>query len=244
MSNEMTTWEEELAAAAEAEAEAAKGAPASGFFSLQGGVLSYNGEPVKGNAMKVVVLAAKYGSQYYSKPWTPGAAEAPDCVSFCDDYETAAKVGGKPWHEIEEPQSAGCDSCPHFQWGSAQTGKGKACKLFVRLALLPADALVSADEIEVAEIGVIRIPTMSVSNYNDYVKGLAANVARPPWAVTTMLSVAPDPKSQFRVHFKPAEKLPQPVVQALMEKRKRYLASGALTYIGSNDEEEAETKVS
>lgn len=235
--SDLIPWEEELAAAAAEEAEAAKGGSVGGFFSLQGGILSYDGQPIPGNAMKVVVLASLYGTQYYESDWTPGAADAPDCVSFSSDYETAARTGGVPSDAIEEPQNEDCSSCPHFQWGSGKNGRGKACRLFARLALVSADALKSPDDIETAEVAVLKVPTMSVSNYNEYVQGLATNVARPPWAVTTMVSVVPDAKSQFKVQFKPAEKLPQEIVMAIKTKREKYLASGILEYVGSGVEE-------
>jgi hypothetical protein len=64
---------------------------------------------------------------------------------------------------------------------------------------------------ENAEIAVMRVPVMSViapgTGWSAYVNKIAATVKRPYYAVATEITVKPDMKSQFKVHFELAGKL-------------------------------------
>jgi DNA-directed RNA polymerase alpha subunit len=86
--------------------------------------------------------------------------------------------------------------------GSADTGKGKACKNVRRLALVAEDALESAEDLAIAEVRTLKVPVMSGKGWANYVRNtLGEDLQRPYWGVVTTISLMPDPKSQFKVVF-------------------------------------------
>jgi hypothetical protein len=99
------------------------------------------------------------------------------------------------------------------QWGSAEKGRGKACKNVRHLALIP--AVNEASEVEGAELAVLKLPVMSVANWSNYVDKCAALYRRPPLGMITVVSTVPDAKSQFRVVFNAADKVNDGVLGAV-----------------------------
>ena len=88
------------------------------FLSLRGGVISLGGRTLS-NPLPIVVLAFDFERVYYSQAYQPDVMTAPDCYSF---------DGVKPHDQARVPQSDKCVGCRYNDFGSAQNGKGKACK--------------------------------------------------------------------------------------------------------------------
>lgn len=199
MTNEVVTWKEELAAAAKAVAKVER--PSVAGISLKAGMMQLSRVPVPGNKLLCVVVASIFENKYFSGAYDPNKVVPPDCFAYSDDGENMA-----PHAEAKDPQSASCAGCPQTQWGSAvsngRPSKGKACKEVRKLALLPASALIENGGVNGSEMAIISIPVTSVKNWSNYVNELNNEFARPPWAVLTEISVTPDAKTQFKVHFK------------------------------------------
>lgn len=188
---------EELAASAKS--IAAQERPEVARLSLRAGLLSYDGEPVKGNKLPVVIVAMSYENSYYTDKFDADNPKNPRCFAISTvDAGMAPHTAVTPEHR----QHSDCSSCWAAAWGSDPGGgKGKACKQKRRLVLLPTDALESPEAVKKAEVAVVTVPVMSVKNYSKYVNGLAAQEALPPWAVVTELSTQPNVKSQFTLEF-------------------------------------------
>ena len=173
-------------------------------ISTRGGRLSYHDTPLKNNEMTVIVLAALIENVYYPGKFDPDKPASPICFAFSTDGEEMA-----PHEKAHEPQNGTCAGCPHDEWGSSDTGKGKACKNGRRIAVMAMED-VSVDAIDHGEIAQLNIPVMSVRGYSAYVKDLAMSAGLPAFAWQTRIWLEADPKSQFRVCFQAVDKKPIP----------------------------------
>lgn len=247
-------WEAEMAAQADIAAAAQRAASGGGaFFSIKAGQLSFGGEPMPGNMMACVILADTIENSYFDGPYDPNTPASPKCFAFAHDeadLEPHEAVDADPYFER---QNATCAGCPQNEWGSAETGKGKACKNVMRLALIPAGTYKAKggrgggfdlelwDDPELfasSEVCYLKVPVMSVRNYSTYVKMLASDVRRPPWGVITNVVVVPDTRSQFRVEFEVLDSLSGNLLGVVMPRHTKADAEIMFPY---NPPAEAET---
>ncbi len=204
-------WDEELARLA-TEATASLPTVSGEWLSTKGGHLSYRGQQVPGDKMNVVVLDFLNENQYYDAPFDPAMPASPCCYAFGQDKGSMA-----PHAKAATPQNKTCKGCPHMEWGSADRGKGKACREVLRLALIP--AVSTAAEIKDCEVAYLKVPVMSVKNFSAMAQQVAQTLKRPPFAVVTEIHVTSD--NQVSVFFKVAEAIEDgDLLSAIMEKRK------------------------
>lgn len=179
-------------------------------ISLRGGIMTYGGGAVPGNALQCVVIAALAESVYYPDKYDPDNVQPPVCYAFGTGDEMV------PHPEATQPQHETCEGCPQNEWGSAETGRGKACKQVRKLALITADAL---EDVNTATVAFVRIPVTSVRSWSGYVDQLERTLHLPPMGVVTEMSVKPDAKTQFSVGFKFVEEInDEEALEALMER--------------------------
>jgi hypothetical protein len=189
-----TNWQDRLAKFAVA-AVAAEAAPSGSFISAKSGVLQFAGVAVAGNALDVVVIDSIYENAFYTGDYDSDNPTSPVCFAFAhDDSELA------PHTESTDPQHATCKGCPQNEFGTAERGKGKACKNSRRIAVVPGNDLKS-EVLETAEVAFVKLPVTSVKNWGNYVNTLATIDHRPPFAVVTTIGVVPDLKTQFKITF-------------------------------------------
>lgn len=207
-------WEQEMANRAK---KAAKHeVPFSSFkkISTQGGILKVDDEAIPDNNLRVVVIGALHENQYYSQPFDPRNPTVPDCYAFNqpedednkpEDTMFAHAEAENPQGQ-EEPGTDGangnpCSTCWANVMGSADVGRGKACKNIRRLALVTEDALESAEALANAEVRMLNVPVMSTRNWAKFVNKVADDMSRDYSGVVATLAVVPDPKSQFVLTF-------------------------------------------
>lgn len=226
----LTQWDEELARQAE---EAAKREANTGgdeqFFSLAGGILSWQEAPLPNNEVAVILLGSLFENIYYEVAYNPDDPAPPTCFALAEEDDDLAPHP----NVIEVGQSqtnSNCKECEHNKWGSADTGRGKACRNTRRLALLPAGKFDSDGQFELFEdpahyekemVGYLRLPVTSVAGYASYVKQLSGTLLRPPHGVVTSLRVVPSAKKQFEVVFEVLQKVPDELLGAVMARRKK-----------------------
>lgn len=219
-------WDEKLAEDAQAAAAAEASAGGGQFFSARGGILAFNGAPVPDNTMAVVIVDGVFENVYYEGKFDPDTPTPPTCFAFARDEKSLAP------HDVVvkagQAQNATCKGCPHNEWATADTGRGKACRNTRRLAMIPAGELdrsgrftawPSADDFEKATLGMMKLPVTSVKGYATFVQQVANGLKRPPYAIFTKVRVVPDAKTQFRVLFEPIEKVPDRYMDAIMQRR-------------------------
>lgn len=192
---QMQNWDAELAKMAEISAgiEASVGLGGN-YIKTRGGQLEYNGGIIPDNKMNVIVLDHVLENAFYADRFDPDNPQPPSCFAIGRDAKTM-----EPHENSSDKQSNACEGCPMNEFGSADTGRGKACKNTRRLMLLPEDAL---DDIENAEVAFIKVPVTSVKAWAGYVRQLADTMKKPTLAVITQISLVPDPKHQFHMNFK------------------------------------------
>jgi hypothetical protein len=155
----------------------------------------------------------------------------PKCFSFGRNESEMEPHDNVPDPEDSEDsyfelQSEFCDECPHAEWGSADTGRGKACTNRRRLALIPGGRFTaktgkrkSETEMEVfedpdhfrdADIAFLKLPVTSTKAWSKYVHSIRKEHGAPPFAVLTHIYVEPHEKNQFEFFFDCIEVITDP----------------------------------
>lgn len=223
-------------------AEAQRQAPITSArrISCKGGVFAL-GDHVIGTQMAAIVLDSIWVNTFFSTRFVDGEANAPVCYAYGRSVEEMA-----PHHTMKKdmswfrPQSpwAGdrpspCSVCPKNEWGSADTGAGKACQNRESLAVIPAGFytprprstdsdlhLIEDPEHYAREDAVkLTLPVMSTTGeWRPYVHKVATTYQRPPFGVITRIYTVPDPKSQFRIKLETLEVLPDHLREVIVQR--------------------------
>lgn len=210
----LAPWEQRLADLAKMSKQATAGIAGGGnFLSFRGGNISYQGAVVPGNTLKVIVVDWVLENQQYPPGvFDESSPQSPVCYAF---GRVKDEMRPDP-EQVPEPISAACHGCPSNEWGSADTGRGKACAEVARLALL---AESDFNEIESAEIAYAKIPVTSMKFWGGYVRELESVHHRPPLAFVTQLKLAPQKELPgWHVEFTLVEPLDGKVMPALLAK--------------------------
>lgn len=234
----LARWDEELAKAAQVAAGMEQSSGGGKFFSLKAGQLTFGGAPMAGNEMAVVILDSVMENVFYAGRFVEGEQQGPKCFAF------GRGEGDMAPHEVcfsaKSAEAEMCKACPKNEWGSAEVGKGKACRNTRRLAMIPAGAIDREGRVQMiedeehykgAEVAYMRLPVTSVQGYASYVTQLAAALKRPPFGVVTRVKVVPDPKSQFKVTFTAVQPLPDSVMGAVMARHNEIVETIAFPYV-------------
>lgn len=222
----LATWDEQLAAQAEVAAGMEKNVAGGQFFSLRSATLSFNDAPIPGNRMAVIILDGIMENVYYEGAFNAEQANSPTCFAFGRDEATIAP------HEVVvaagQAQHEQCQGCPQNEWGTANIGRGKACRNTRRLGLISAgnldertgafEAFDDEEHFRTADVGYLRVPPTSLKGYAAFVKQVAGALRRPPHGIFTRVSVLPDPKTQLKVVFEPLGPVPDELMAVVMER--------------------------
>lgn len=227
-STAVVKWDDELAKQAEIAAGMEANTGGGQFFSLKSGVLSWQDSPVAGNQMAVVILDSVLENVFYEGKYDPDVPQGPMCFAFGrDEKDLAPHTVVVEAGNSQAGASGLCEGCEMNEWGSADVGKGKACRNTRRLALVPAGSFNQAGKFELIEdiehyestaIGFMKLPVMSVKGYASFVKQVAGTLRRPPFGIVTKVKVVPDTKSQFKVVFEPIMNLPDELMGIIMKR--------------------------
>lgn len=242
-------WDEELARQAAEAAKVEESTQTGSFFSMKSGVLSFNDSPLPGNEMAVVILDSRLENVFYEGKYDPDTPQGPVCFAFGLDEKTMAPhplvvEAGKSQCEL-------CADCPQNEWGSADTGRGKACRNTRRLAMIPAGKFESngkfkpftdVSHFEDAAPGFMKLPVTSVKGYASFVKQLAGALKRPPHAIFTRVKVVPDNDTQFKVTFEALSQVPNTLMPIIMKKRDEVAESIEQPYQLGDDEKAAKPR--
>jgi hypothetical protein len=207
------------------------------FISTRGGVLTFGEEQLPGNQMCVIVLDYVQERTFYTEKFNADREVSlpPVCYAFKrneDEEEMAPHPSMQSDLTYFQPQNDICRTCPNNDWGTADTGKGKACSERRRLALLPAGyytprrgsrdfdlhLIDDPEHYASADIAYLKLPVTSVKDWARYVTTLASTLRRPPVAVVTRIYIEPDVKTQFRVKFEIIEQLPDTMYEIIMKR--------------------------
>ncbi len=158
---EVRDWKKEIAAAAKKVAEAER--PDQSFISLKGGIMTYQDEPVKGNKLNCIIVAASFARTCFDRAYDPTDTAPPEC--FSNGWDAGDMV---PHSNVVEPFAEVCNekACEMAVFGSALQGNGPRCKTRRKLVIMPEGGLVKPEK---AELAIIACPPTSGKNYSGYV---------------------------------------------------------------------------
>lgn len=163
-------------------------APSGDRIKAKGNTDFITPDGMEGNTIDCVVIEFVSANMYY------------DGVYDRDNPAPAAcfAINSEPKHLAPSPKSPNiqadsCAACPQNAFGTANNGKGKACKNTRLLAIIPTSVLDKPDE--TAPIWILSVPPTSMKTFDAYVTGLAAKYKTVPVGVVTRISL--DPKSTF-----------------------------------------------
>lgn len=244
----VANWDEELAKLAQESAKMEENVAGGAFFSIKSGQLSWQDNPLPGNEMAVIIVDSILENVFYPDEYDMDNPQPPSCFAFGRDEKTMAPHASvlESGHE----ENSICSGCPNNEFGSADKGKGKACKNTRRLALLPAGKFLKdgsfefnddIEHYEDTEVGYMKLPVTSIKGYASFVKQVANTLNRPPFGIVTRLSVVPDSKNQFKVLFEPLMNVPNELIKVIMDRHKEVASTIDFPY-QVNDEEEKPKK--
>lgn len=227
MGKDLVSYQQKMRAAAREYAATEK--IGGSWITLQGGIMHYGDEDLPGNGLVCIVLDAVRENAFYSQRFDPNLVVPPNCYAFgYDDAEMAPDM--MPDHEWFEPQAETCHVCPQNRFGSADTGRGKACGNRRRLALMPAGMMVKSGkswDIEVwdtyedfaeQDTVLMKLPPTSIKAWSRYVNFIAREFQLPPFGVITHISIEKDPDVVFRVAFDMIEKVPEDLYDLVLKR--------------------------
>lgn len=200
----LTLWEQEMAGVAVAQAANEKPTGFNSSITFKQGRMKIDDSFVEGNELDVVILAVVHENQWYTGDYDPNVIQTPDCYAIGEvDEDMAPHVESADKQGDEDGK---CLNCEHNKMGSAEKGRGKACKNVRRIVVVPADALESVEAFEKAEMRTAKIPVTSVRNLGKYMRSkLVEEIKRPTWGVVTTMACGPHEKYQLEVTFEFAE---------------------------------------
>lgn len=239
-STAVVPWQQELAEQTKAAVKSMESVATGQFFSTRAGVLSWAGNPLPNNQMGVVIADGVFEHAFYEGDFDSDNPTSPVCFAFGRDEAAMA-----PHEKSTKPQAEKCAGCPNNVFGSAEKGRGKACKNMARLALLPAGQFNAKGEFELdddpahyqaATPGYYRVSVTSVKGYAAHVLGMANLLERPPHAVVTKIKVIPDAKNQFKSSFETLMPAPDELMPVLMARHKELADAIMFPYQPPSDE--------
>lgn len=211
MTTEIANYDDLLAQMARAAQKAADiERPSGANISVRAGLLQYNGAAVPGNKLDVIIASSMHVNLYYEGKFDPQNITSPVCFAYSPDGENMA-----PHPASSKPQGDNCKTCPMNQWESdPDGGRGKACKNVRSLALIPAG--IKAEQAPTAEVAILKLPVMSVKNWQTYVQMCKAVHGRPTYGVVTEIGTVPDAKSQFKITFADKGLVELPIIAGIL----------------------------
>jgi hypothetical protein len=221
----MINWTEELgkyATEAEAQEDTAVGGGGMKRFSTKSGVLSFDDAIIPGNKMGVVILDSMFEHSFYEGKYDPNNPAPPLCFALGRDE--GELVPHKTVFEREQQQNDACEGCPMNEFGSADTGRGKACKNVRRLAIIPAGTFdkhggfklnIDPEHYSETQLAFLKVMVTSTNAYKAYVKQISQSLRKPLFAIATQIHLVPDPKNQVALKFEALEELPMEVLDAV-----------------------------
>lgn len=185
------------------------------FISVRAGQLMVDGAPVQGNQVAVVVLDSLRENVFYEEDFDSDNPQPPTCYAYSSDEGPMA-----PHPKAQQAQSAACKGCSQNEFGSADRGRGKACKNRIRLAMLAGGTVTRGDfeafddpeHFESDGIYQLSVPPTSGKAWKQYLSGIGSIH---PAKLYTLISVLPDQQHQWHLQFSKLDKVPTNLLPAI-----------------------------
>jgi hypothetical protein len=134
-----------------------------------------------GEEMNVVVIDFISSNLFYDRPYNKDNPHPPACFAIGREPTTLAPSANSPVRQADA-----CVGCPMNQFGTALTGRGKACKNTRLLAVIPLKSAIENQED--APLFILQVPPTSLKVFDSYVSTLAARFKMSPVGVATKIT--------------------------------------------------------
>lgn len=227
-------WDEEMEPYGK-QAQAMVASVQSGrYLSTRTGIISFQGQQI-GNTVDIIVLDSVLENSYYEDRFEAGNIKAPVCFAMARHAQDM-----KPFEGCDKPQNTQCRGCNWNEFGTADTGRGKACKNAARIALFPVTEDMDAASIAKSQIYYLRTTVTSTRDWWSYFNAdIISQKGRSN--VITRVTLTPDARNQFSMGFETVDQLPPDVIRAV---RSRLVEAeqDIMHTLGNNTKEEEQPK--
>ncbi len=144
------------------------------------GKFQYQGVDI-GSSMDVVVLDTLFESVYFDTPFDPDNQTVdPTCWAI-------GRVANKlaPPADHARPQSEACATCEWNEYGSASSGRGKACRNYRRVCVVP--WVNGAPDVD--QVAILRLAPTSLGPFNRYLRHVIHELGRDTISLVTRFTV-------------------------------------------------------
>jgi hypothetical protein len=143
--------------------------------------------------LEAIILDFAWFMVHYPGVYNSNNPQSPDCFAVGRENPEGGQLC--PHDTVEKPQFKDCKNCPKNEWGSALTGKGKACKNQRRLII------VAPNFTEEDEPMTMYVSPAGLKNFDKYVSRLNNEHGLLPVQVVTEIAFDRD-KSYPLLTFK------------------------------------------
>lgn len=191
----ITNWKERLGGMAKEDTARGHAMGDSNYISTQGGIFTFQGSELP-NPFKCIITDFTFENAYYDAVYDPDNPSPPACFALNDNPEVMVAHPTSP--DMQGGEGNACEGCEMDEWATSNTGKGKACKNGVRLALVSADNI---DKVNAAsEPAFIRLAPTSLKHFEKYKDKFTKVTGMPLLAAITEVELVPY-KTWHEVHF-------------------------------------------
>ena len=240
-------WRAKMEADAKVASDMVESSAGGQFISVKGGQLSFGGNPFPNNEMVVVILDSVRENVYYEGRFDSDNVQSPTCYAFNHDEKALA-----PHDKVAEAQNKTCKGCEWNEYGTSETGKGKACGNVVRLAVISGGDIdgKSGDfspyedptALSGQSVAYMKVSVMSVKGFATLVRSVASTLKRPPYGIYTKISVVADAKSQHKIVFEAVSEVPDDLMEVVYAKHQEAEAAIEFPYPPRDGDSEEKPK--
>ena len=137
-----------------------------------------------GTEFECVILGSIFENVWYDREYDPDDKEVHDPICFAFNSINAQLA---PPSALKTAINKKCDGCPKNEFGSASRGKGKACRNYRRVAVVPWDSVEGKANTE--EIGIIRIAPTGLQTYAKFVNKIVTMGGKDPVQFVTQFAI-------------------------------------------------------
>lgn len=190
-----------------AEEYAAEERRAGSSISIRNGVMSLGDQAIPGNQFAAIILDAARLNTYYGTAFNASVITPPKCYAIGrSDAEMAPHPDMQKDLSWFQPQADRCGACPHNEFGTNQTGTGKACANRRRLLMLIAghyqpgptgpQLVPTTDPNAYATMSLVTmtLPPTTLAGWGEFVRDTAAKYQRPMFGVIARVYLYAHPK--------------------------------------------------
>ena len=134
--------------------------------------------------LECIILDFAWFMVHYPGVYNSNNPQQPNCFAVGRDNPEGGLL--KPHESSAKKEGDNCQTCPKNEWGSAPTGKGKACKNQRRLILVPPNFDESTEPMS------MYVSPGGLKNFDKYVSRLNNEHGVLPVQVVTAVSFDPD----------------------------------------------------